>query len=124
MLQFSMLDHIMSLRAKQSAAIYFRVRPLIAKLICFQLWRNLAVIASGKYTHPRHIDTHSVALLSCSCVCAEVRTPFVLSSVWRTNERHSEPEACAHKHQPTHIHLQTCTPSMKSSKVSASADSR
>lgn len=69
-LQLSTLEHIMSLSAKQSAAIYFRFRPLIAKFICFQLWCNLAVLASGKHTH-----THTVALFSCSCVCAEVRTP-------------------------------------------------
>lgn len=53
MLQLSTLENIMSLTAEPSAAIYFRVRPLIAKLICFQLRCNLAV------TNSLHTWTHT-----------------------------------------------------------------
>lgn len=113
MLQFSTREHYMSLRAKQSAAIYFRSTTLIAKLICFQLWCNLAVKASGKkHTHPQ-TQTHTLG--QCCLVCVLKSRYLLFKTVWRTNEKHSEPEACAHKHPPTHTYVVTyrslmCTP--------------
>lgn len=70
LLQYSTEEHIMSLKAKQSAAMHFAFRPLIAKLICFHLWYNLAFIPSGKYTHSRNIETytHTVCGFALTCI--------------------------------------------------------